>query len=79
MDAARSVGLHLRQRRSGVDWAVPDEAEPPASGRDVVKGARHGIAEDVLAIEEAPPKRWKMAACVEGVSAASSTMPRQPM
>jgi hypothetical protein len=54
MDGARDVGLHLRERRSGLDWAVPDEAEPPASGREVVKGAGHRIAEDVLAIEEAP-------------------------
>ena len=54
MDAARGVGLHLCERSCGIDRAVPDEAVPPASRSQVVEGAGHRIAEDVLAIEEAP-------------------------
>ena len=54
MDAAGGVGLHLCERSCGIDRAVPDEAVPPASGSEVVKGAGHRLAEDVLVIEEAP-------------------------
>ena len=54
MDVARGVGLHFYERSCGVDRAVPDEAVPPAPRSEVVKGAGHRIAEDVLAIEEAP-------------------------
>ena len=54
MDAARGVGLHLGERGRGIDRAVPNEAVAPAAGSEVVKGAGHRIAEDVLAVEEAP-------------------------
>jgi hypothetical protein len=54
MDAAGGVGLHLYERGCGIHRAVPDEAVPPASGSEVVKGAGHRIAEDVFVIEEAP-------------------------
>ena len=58
MDAARSVGLHLSERRS-VDRAVPDEAVAAPSGSKVVKRAGRRIAEDVFAIEEAPSEAVK--------------------
>jgi hypothetical protein len=54
MHAARGVGLHVGECGRGVDRAVPDEAIAPAAGSEVAKGAGHRIAEDVLAVEEAP-------------------------
>ena len=54
MEAARGVGLHLCKRGCGIDRAVPDEAVTAQAGGEVVKGAGHRIAEDVLAIQEAP-------------------------
>src|SRR4029077_6879673 len=59
MDAARGVGLHLREGRSGVDRAIPYEAKPSASGSEVVKRAGHRIAEDMLAIEQSPSEAVK--------------------
>src|SRR5580698_8934216 len=59
MDAALGVRLHLGERRSRLDRAIPYEAEPPASRSGIVKRAGHRIAKDMLAIEQSPSEAVK--------------------